>query len=172
MRPAILWIAAGLALAALLLSRKASASVAAGGSSSFFEDLMTAVGPRGIRNHNPGNIRRGGDQWQGMAAEQTDPEFVQFIAPEYGIRAMAVVLNNYRTLYGRNTIRKIITRWAPPVENDTDAYINSVARSLGVGPDDQLSVAHTPALIAAIIRHENGIQPYDVALIDYGVQLA
>jgi hypothetical protein len=133
---------------------------------------MTAIGPRGIRNNNPGNIRHGGDKWQGMAAEQTDPEFVQFTAPEWGIRAIVVILRNYRTLYGRNTIRKIITRWAPPTENNTGAYIDNVSRALGIGPDDQLNEGLIPGLVAAIIRHENGLQPYDVALIDYGVSLA
>ena len=28
--------------------------------------------PRGIRNHNPLNIRRSKDQWKGMAEVQTD----------------------------------------------------------------------------------------------------
>ena len=39
--------------------------------------------PRGIRNHNPGNIRHG-DKWQGLSAEQTDSSFCVFDAPEYG----------------------------------------------------------------------------------------
>ena len=30
---------------------------------------------RGIRNHNPGNLRRSADPWQGLAPEQTDKEF-------------------------------------------------------------------------------------------------
>ena len=38
---------------------------------------------RGIRNHNPGNIRHG-EQWQGLAKEQTDPSFCVFISNEYG----------------------------------------------------------------------------------------
>ena len=29
--------------------------------------------PRGIRNHNPLNVRRSKDQWKGMAEVQTDP---------------------------------------------------------------------------------------------------
>ncbi len=34
--------------------------------------------PRGIRNHNPLNIRRSKDQWKGMAEVQNDRAFVQF----------------------------------------------------------------------------------------------
>ncbi len=33
--------------------------------------------PRGIRNKNPGNIKLGTD-WDGLAAEQTDPTFCIF----------------------------------------------------------------------------------------------
>lgn len=126
---------------------------------------------RGLRNNNPGNIRRSNDQWQGMAPEQTDPDFVQFISPEYGIRAMTVLLRNYRAA-GRNTIRKIITHWAPANENDTDAYIASVASYTGRDPDEQLTEADMPQLIAAIIRHENGVMPYNYAMIDSGIALA
>lgn len=127
---------------------------------------------RGLRNNNPGNIRHSADRWQGMREQQTDPSFVQFVSPEYGIRAMMILLGNYRRLYGRNTIRKIVTRWAPATENDVEAYITHVARSTGIDPDQQLTEADMPQLIAAIIKHENGVQPYDMALIDQGIQLA
>lgn len=129
------------------------------------------VGPRGIRNNNPGNIRLTADRWQGMAAEQNDASFVQFTSPEYGIRAMVIILEKYRRT-GRNSVRKIITRWAPATENDTDAYINFVSSSVGVDPDEKLTDADMSKLIAAIIKHENGIQPYDIALIEQGISLA
>jgi hypothetical protein len=34
--------------------------------------------PRGIRNNNPGNIRRNSDPWQGLAERQGDVEFFTF----------------------------------------------------------------------------------------------
>ena len=38
---------------------------------------MTSRRPtRGIRNHNPLNIRHGKSQWLGMAEQQTDKAFV------------------------------------------------------------------------------------------------
>ena len=43
--------------------------------------------PRGIRNNNPLNIRRGKDQWKGLRAQQTDASFCQFESLEYGWRA-------------------------------------------------------------------------------------
>lgn len=114
---------------------------------------------RGIRNNNPGNIRHGSN-WQGMAPEQTDSAFVQFVSMEYGVRAMVKILQTYRDKYALNTIRKIIARWAPPNENDTGAYVRAVAEAVGVGPDMPLALEDDGvmfALVRAIVRHENGV---------------
>lgn len=130
------------------------------------------VKARGLRNNNPGNIRHGASKWQGMAPEQTDAEFVQFVSPEYGIRAIAVTLNTYRDRYGINTIERIISRWAPSNENDTESYIKSVERKTGIARNAVLQKADYPAVIAAIITHENGLNPYTMATIESGVALA
>ena len=53
--------------------------------------------PRGIRNNNPLNIRRGKDQWKGMAEAQNDRAFVQFKSLDYGWRAAFYLLT--RTYY-------------------------------------------------------------------------
>jgi hypothetical protein len=92
--------------------------------------------PRGIRNHNPGNIDRGRDRWQGMADDQSgDPRFVVFTEAEWGIRAIVRVLRSYRDRHGLETVRAIVSRWAPPVENPTARYIAFVCDRLGVDPD-------------------------------------
>lgn len=128
-------------------------------------------GPRGIRNNNPGNIVRSGVTWQGMSPDQSsDSRFVVFKAPEYGIRAMARVLKNYLA-QNYNTVQEIINRWAPPIENDTGAYVRAVAAHLGVDPTAPVGVEHVPALIEAIIKHENGQQPYPADVIARGIQL-
>ena len=86
---------------------------------------------RGIRNNNPGNIRHGID-WDGLDKDQSkDEEFSQFSTPEYGIRAMFKILKTYNDKYNLNTIEGIINRWAPPIENDTEAYINFVSSKVG-----------------------------------------
>lgn len=129
--------------------------------------------PRGIRNNNPGNIRHSASKWQGMAAQQTDPDFVQFISPEYGIRALARLLTIYYQRDGLNTVRKLITKYAPASENNTDAYAQAVARAIGVTPDTIISVPqHITALVEAIIRYENGQQPYQIEQIRTGVAMA
>ncbi|CDG21610.1 Protein P5 [Xenorhabdus poinarii G6] len=112
---------------------------------------------RGIRN-----IRHG-DKWLGLRDTQTDKSFCQFVSPEYGIRAMLKILCNYERKYGDNTIRQFISRWAPPVENDTEAYINYVSRLVGIASDAVIGVNHQrtmTVLITAMIWMENGQQPY------------
>ncbi len=131
--------------------------------------------PRGIRNYNPGNLRRSADPWQGRAAEQTDPEFFQFASAKWGIRALARTLIAYQDRVGLTTIKQMIGRWAPPNENDTGAYVRAVAASVGIGPGDKIDVhdyAVLHPLTLAIIRHENSQQPYTDAEIDAGLVLA
>ncbi len=95
--------------------------------------------PRGIRNNNPLNIRRGKDQWQGLRAQQTDASFCQFESMEYGWRAVFRLLcNTYYGKYKLRTIRDIISRWAPPKENNTPAYIRYVSDYTGIWPDREL----------------------------------
>lgn len=128
-------------------------------------------GDRGIRNNNPGNIRLG-LPWQGLSPTQTDPAFCQFVAPQWGIRAMAKILLHYES-EEFNTVRLIINHWAPPNENDTDAYIADVAALCQTTPDSPLDVrANLDKLIQAIIRHENGSQPYSADIISLGIDLA
>ena len=42
---------------------------------------------RGIRNNNPGNIRKG-EKWQGLSAIQNDSSFCVLKTTEYGIRVL------------------------------------------------------------------------------------
>lgn len=131
-------------------------------------------GLRGIRNHNPGNIRlKAGTTWVGQVppAQQTDPDFVQFSSPVYGIRAMARILQNYAAR-GLTSVSSIISTWAPPGENDTLAYIRSVASRLNLAPDVPIPSHLQADLIAAIIQHENGQQPYTRDDIERGISLA
>ena len=54
----------------------------------------------------------------------------------------------------------MISRWAPPSENHTEAYIRAVTADTGIGPDepvDTLDPATMIPLAAAISRVENGV---------------
>lgn len=127
-------------------------------------------GERGIRNNNPGNIKLSNDTWVGQvpADQQTDETFVQFIAPEYGIRAMARILSNYMAR-GLVTVNSIVRTWSA---TDQDAYVDAVTDDLGVNPNTPLSNAQLPGLVAAMIDFENGEQPYSSSLIAKGVSMA
>ena len=97
--------------------------------------------PRGIRNNNPLNIRRGKDQWKGLRAQQTDSAFCQFETLEYGWRAAFYLLTRtYYYKYRLYTIRMIINKWAPPNENQTAKYIENVCRLTGIGPDEPIGI--------------------------------
>jgi hypothetical protein len=129
--------------------------------------------PRGIRNNNPGNIEYTGTQWKGLDNPASDGRFMRFIAPEWGIRALARTLDTYHNTHGIDTVRGIINRWAPSFENNTGSYIGHVAQSVGVSADQPFDVnAKMPQLVRAIIQHENGEQPYSTALINKGISMA
>ena len=118
--------------------------------------------PRGIRNNNPLNIRRSKDKWQGLRAQQTDAAFCQFETMAYGWRAAFVLLTRtYYHTYRLFTIRNIIRRWAPPGENNTEAYIRNVARLTGIDPNEPLGIPSDKpgrwiALGLAMAMQENG----------------
>lgn len=92
---------------------------------------------RGQRNNNPLNIRVG-NKWKGLRQPNTDGAFDQFIATQWGYRAAFVCLKNYINKHKCNTVRKIIYRWAPPNENVTGAYINTVCKRTGFSPDQEI----------------------------------
>lgn len=123
--------------------------------------------PRGFRNKNPGNIEWG-SPWQGLIPRKqaTDKRFCQFTDAAYGIRAIAIVLTTYfdkrKAKDGSkiDTIREVIERWAPPIENHTDIYANGIAKILNMSPDDNSLDLHDydtmKGFVEGIIRHELG----------------
>lgn len=112
--------------------------------------------PRGIRNNNPGNIRKG-ERWQGAAGD--DGAFVKFSSMAFGLRALMRLVDTHIGR-GHNTTRKLISVWAPPMENQTAIYIAYVAKLLGYGPDAVLPKSKQLLfrLASAISRKENGAQ--------------
>lgn len=94
--------------------------------------------PRGIRNNNPLNIRKGCN-WRGERPVQTDPSFEEFISMEYGIRAALRLMRNHITGFNgsrapMNTLKKLISVWAPPSENATTKYVDFVSANVGLLP--------------------------------------
>ncbi|WLJ69866.1 peptidoglycan lytic exotransglycosylase [Escherichia phage pO2] len=126
---------------------------------------------RGIRNNNPGNIRVSKDQWEGMTGD--DGAFVTFDSPESGVRALGKNLLSYGRR-GYDSIEKIINRWAPPNENDTKAYIDSVVAATGIPATQSLDLSNPDTLSAlaqAISFHETGSR-YNPEVYQKGVARA
>lgn len=116
------------------------------------------------RNNNPGNLRPPG-QSNG---------FQRFDTPEAGVAAMVRQLDLYRDRNNLNTVQGIISRWAPPNENDTAAYVRSVAGALGVAPDAPIDTRDEQTmrrLVVAMARQEGG-RPLAPDTLDRGFQLA
>lgn len=91
---------------------------------------------RGYRNNNPCNIRISTDKFQGEIQPSGDKEFKQFETMAYGYRAAFRVIRTYINNYKCDTIRKIISRWAPKSENHTENYIRTVSERSGIPADD------------------------------------
>lgn len=107
--------------------------------------------PRGIRNNNPLNIRKGSN-WKGERPVQTDKAFEEFQTMQYGIRAGFVILRKYITGYNGitqkfNTIEKIVRRWAPPTENATQRYIDFVAKDMGISPHQTIAFPNKSLMV-------------------------
>ncbi len=114
--------------------------------------------PRGLRNNNPGNIRRNSDVFQGEVNPSRDKDFKQFKSMAYGYRAVFKILSNYHRVYKLTTIRKMISRWAPENENNTAAYVSLVSSYSGIGPDDLLNFDREQMIriVAGMSKVENG----------------
>lgn len=117
---------------------------------------------RGLRNNNPGNIRKDGTHWKGEVEPSRDAAFKQFESMAWGYRAMFKCLNTYSRKYGLDTIRKTISRWAPPSENDTEAYIRTVSELSGVPENGRITATNRDVMIpivAAMSRVEMALMP-------------
>lgn len=113
-----------------------------------------ANAPRGIRNNNPGNIEYGSFA-RGAGATGSDGRFAVFASMQEGMQATEKLLQGY-IARGYDTIRTIISRWAPGSENNTSAYIADVAKKLGLSADQHVSGAQAGDIAKAIFSHENG----------------
>ena len=131
--------------------------------------------PRGIRNNNPLNIRLTATRWVGMRAKQEDKGFCQFNSMAYGWRAAFLLLFSYYYKHGLETVRAIISRWAPPTDgNNTEAYIASVVADIRYATvDDRFTEQSLLGQPRANPWHWYllGLSMYKVEQGDYGCEL-
>lgn len=119
---------------------------------------------RAVRNNNPGNIRTG-QHWQGLmprsqmnVVQAAETEFCVFMSPMWGFRAMATIFHSYGR-EGFTTIRHMIARWAPSIENNVSAYVADVAHQCDLSPDAEFDFTNSQSmadLCHAVSVHECG----------------
>lgn len=125
--------------------------------------------PRGLRNNNPLNIRISTDKFVGEVQPSQDKAFKQFDTMAHGYRAAFRVLLTYINNYKCDTIRKIISRWAPATENNTLAYVMTVSDRAGISPDAPISADNREMMVrivAAMSYVENGVEADRVEVLD------
>lgn len=136
--------------------------------------------PLGVRRNNPGNIDYNPDcLWVGLVLPHDGHRFCYFEGPEYGIRAMAKLITNYarkRHIDGTpiDTVFKAVHRWAPPAENHSDIYAKFVAARCDCTENEKIDFTQPDFLfhmIKAMIRMENGYEPYEDSIIRKGISL-
>lgn len=124
--------------------------------------------PRGYRNNNPLNIRYSRfNPWRGKIIPNADKNntFEQFADICYGYRAALSLLRTYIRKYGCDTVAKVIERWAPPTENNTQGYITDVCNIVGSSFDTHI----TPDTILAANDRERLTQiAYAMSIIENG----
>ena len=107
----------------------ASAGVVPGKSVTIGDETRTG-GDRNWRNNNPGNIESGPFA-QKMGAVGSDGRFAIFPNEDMGRKAADALLKGQG--YANLNIKDAINKWAPPSENNTDAYVNAFKQA-GLDP--------------------------------------
>ena len=120
----------------------------------------------GQRINNPLNVRQYGQGFEGDVGEEDS--FIKFEDPRYGVRAADKVLGTYGRDYGIDTIEDVISRYAPPSDdNPTQEYIDFVSRQAGIGPSEEIDL-QDPELRArllspmAMLESRTEISPQEV----------
>lgn len=112
--------------------------------------------PLSVWNNNPVNIRISKrNEWVGEVPDvinkMHDDEFETFFHAVDGYRAAIILLRNYKKLYGLNTIRGLLNRFAPDFENPTERYIEFVSQNVGIGADSPIAIGNDEIMKSLLI---------------------
>ncbi len=153
------------------------------GESQKYEDL-SAFNDRGSRNVNPGNVK--GTGYLGQVG-QDEKGHAKFATKEAGVAGVVDRLYRYNQdaqpgdknpgLAGKKTIREIMQIYAPASDgNNTEAYIASISKQLGIAPDQKIDFKQNPELlkpfVQTIMKNESpGARAYTEAEINKGIEI-
>ena len=116
-----------------------------------FVQFLTGDAKKSPVPTNVGNIRPVG----------STTGFQQFDTPEAGIKAIDDQLRIYGSKHKIKTLRGVISRWAPPSENDTEAYIKNVSQKTGLKPDEEIDLSNPTIrhiISGPIVLQEQGLK--------------
>lgn len=127
------------------------------------DNITRGTGKSKGGENNPMNIRASNTKWLGEVDPGFKTDFENFSTPADGYRAGFVTIYNY-IKNGADTLTKILNKYAPPSENDTQAYIDQVSKYTGIDPNAQLNTKTFSGpqgvnIIIAMSRIEQGKQP-------------
>jgi hypothetical protein len=128
---------------------------------------------RAERNFNPGNLNYAGQAGASLEAG-SNARFAKFKSEEEGIAALVRQLRLYQQR-GIDTIGEIVKKYAPPSENDTQAYVANMARWTGLSADEKLNFNDTETvrrMVEGISRKEGRYTPLTEGQIMSGINLA
>lgn len=128
---------------------------------------------RAERNFNPGNLNYAGQSGASLEAG-SNARFAKFNSEEEGIAALVRQLRLYQQR-GIDTIGEIVKKYAPPSENDTQAYVANMARWTGLSADEKLNFNDTETvrrMVEGISRKEGRYTPLTEGQIMSGINLA
>lgn len=110
--------------------------------------------------NNPGNIRYDSVPWEGLASPPSMRGFCCFLTQEDGVRALCRILLTYQDKYDLHCIEDWIARYAPPDENNTEAYILDMEARTHWRRDEMIDLrvpSNLEALAVAMCHHESGV---------------
>jgi len=123
--------------------------------------MTTIATPIGIRNNNPGNLRRA----YGMLYPTViNNGYAQYRTMTDGVQSLAMLVSDYYVQHGLKTLPDFVSRYAPASENDVAQYVRNMTLILKANPltvherDLRLDISwNALEFIRAIIRCENSL---------------
>jgi hypothetical protein len=123
------------------------------------------AGIKSVHRFNPTNIRYvDANKWKGSIGDDGSG-FESFDDMASGFRATGIILQTYNKYHFNHsmTLKQMITRWAPPSENDTKSYIEFMEQNTGFSAEDVIDTGDNEVLfevIRAMTKLEIGATAY------------
>lgn len=106
---------------------------------------------RGLENRNPGNIRQSRVRYKARCALRAIRSSSSSNRRHGATGPFSYCSTPTAGGHGLRSLREMISRWAPPSENRTEAYIRAVADDTGIDPDEPINTRDRKTMVPS--RH-------------------